>query len=216
MATLRLKFLGGLVILEDGLPILSLKSMKGQAILCYLAVTEKPFSRSALAGMFWMDMPEDLALMNLRKVLNRIKPLSAHLQIEHETLAFNKNVPYWLDVEEFEKAAADRSGIQRLEYAISLYKGDFLEGFDCDEIPSFVNWMESQRTRLRETAVDCLKTFIRRLNGQGNYPSAIQFCRQWLKIENWNEEAHYELMRLLSLTGQRSEAINNMSCAGAF
>ena len=49
MTTLELRFLGGVVIRQDGWPLVALKSQKGQALLCYLAVTGKAHSRSALA-----------------------------------------------------------------------------------------------------------------------------------------------------------------------
>lgn len=207
MTTLELRCLGALTFIEDGIPIPDLKSSKGKALLCYLAVNGKRFTRSALAGMFWMDMPESQALMNLRKVLNRLKPLSPYLLIDHDTLAFNQNALFWLDVKEFESAASAQSDVQRLQYAVSLYQGDFLDGFNSDEMPSFADWAGSQRVRLRELALTSLQNLIAHFMGQSNYPVAIHFTRLLLKIEAWNEEAHRELIQLLSLTGQRSEAI---------
>jgi DNA-binding SARP family transcriptional activator len=206
VTTLELKCLGGLVFLQNELPILDLKSTKGQALLCYLAVSGKRFTRSALAGIFWGDMPESQALMNLRKVLNRMKPLSDYLLIARETLAINPHSSYWLDVREFNAAAA-QSDIQSLQYAASLYQGDFLDGFDVDDIPLFTDWVRSQRARLREAAVDCLQTLIHHFTDINDYHAAIHFTRQLLTIETWNEEAHLELMRLLNLSGQHSEAI---------
>lgn len=196
-----------MVFLQNGIPILDFNSTKGQALLCYLAVSRKRFTRSFLAGIFWEDMPESQALMNLRKVLHRIKFFAPYLLIGHETLAFNPNTLYWLDVKEFETAASTQNDIQRWQYAASLYQGDFLDGFDNDEIPLFADWVRSQRARLRESAVDCLQTLIRVLIEQGNTLTAIHYSRQLLGIESWNEEAHLELMRLLSISGYRSEAI---------
>ena len=100
-----------------------------------------------------------------------------------------------------------QSDIQRLQYAASLYQGDFLDGFDVDDIPLFTDWVRSQRARLREAAVDCLQTLIHHFTDINDYHAAIHFTRQLLTIETWNEEAHLELMRLLNLSGQHSEAI---------
>ncbi len=207
MATLELRFLGGLRIIQDGQLLLELKSRKGQALLCYLAVTHKRFSRSALAGLFWPDMPETEALMNLRKVLNRVKPVFPLLAISRETLAFNQEAPYWLDVEEFETGVVARTDIRRLQVACSLYQGDFLDGFECDDFPLFYPWVVSQRARLREAALNGLQTLITYFPDRQNYPDAIQYARQLLTIEPWQEETHRDLMRLLALTGQRSAAL---------
>ena len=112
-----------------------------------------------------------------------------------------------MDVEEFDNASAARSDIHRLQYAASLYKGDFLDGFDDDEVPMFTDWIYSQRARLSASAIDSLQMLIKHFSDQHNYPAAIGYTRQLLTIETWNEEAHRELMRLLSLSGQRSAAI---------
>ena len=207
MKTLDLIALGGLALAQDGVPIPGLKSSKGQALLCYLAVSGKQVTRSTLAGMLWMDMPESQARMNLRKALNRLKPLCTHLLIDRETLAFDYSSPHWLDVKEFETATADQADFQRLQYAESLYHGDFLIGAEYDAMPLFSDWVLNQRARLRESAVICLQTLIRHFTNLRDYPAAIHYVRRLLSIENWSEEAHCELMRLLYLSGQRSAAI---------
>jgi DNA-binding SARP family transcriptional activator len=88
MANLELKVLGGLSLRRNGLLIPDLKTQKGLALLCYLAVTRQPASRAALAGLLWPDMPEADAHMNLRKVVFRLKPLADHLVVSRATLAW--------------------------------------------------------------------------------------------------------------------------------
>jgi DNA-binding SARP family transcriptional activator len=46
--TLQLALLGGVRIARSGTPLTNLASLKGQALLCYLAVTRRPHSRAAL------------------------------------------------------------------------------------------------------------------------------------------------------------------------
>jgi DNA-binding SARP family transcriptional activator len=57
MTSLELRFLGGLSIHQAGRPLTSLKSQKGQALLCYLALTGKAHARPVLAGLLWPEMP---------------------------------------------------------------------------------------------------------------------------------------------------------------
>jgi len=77
MAVLKIHCLGGLSFSIDNMALESLKSRKGQALLCYLAVNRKPYTRSALAGLLWPEMPEEHARTNLRKTLQRMHVLLA-------------------------------------------------------------------------------------------------------------------------------------------
>lgn len=205
--TLKLYCLGGLTFVQDSLILDDLKLRKGQALLCYLAVNRKIHHRSTLAGLLWPDMPEANALMNLRKTLNRLKPFLPYLTITRETLALNQSIPFWLDVMEFESASANRADIRQLQYAVSLYQGDFLDEFQSDDIPLFDEWVMNQRERLREIVLALQRLLVAYFTNQHLYPEAITHLRQLLKIEPWHEEAQRTLMRLLALSGQRSTAI---------
>jgi len=206
MAFLELKLLGGLSLERDGAPVPEVKSQKGQALLCYLAVSQKLATRSFLAALFWPDIPESQALMNLRKVLQRLQPLKPYLIITRETVAFDHEADSWLDVAEFERAGVPHD-ISRLQKAITLYQGDFLDGFILDDAPLFDEWVLAQRARLREMALAALQRLVAHFREEGAYATAVAYARQHLTIEPWQEEAHRELMRLLALSGQRSVAL---------
>ena len=199
MTTLELRFLGGVIIRQDGRPLVALKSQKGQALLCYLAVTGKAYSRSALAGLLWADVPEMNAQTNLRKTLNRLKPyLSDRLLATRSTLAFDRDAPHWLDVAEFEAHVSSRVDIDRLEKAIGLYQGDFLDGFYLPDAPLFDEWMLSQRVRLRGAVLRALHVVLTHFSAEGAFDTAVTYARRLLAIEPWDEEAHRDLMRLLA------------------
>ncbi len=208
MTTLELRFLGGLTIDQDGRPLTALKSQKGQALLCYLALTGKAHTRSALAGLFWPEMAEENALMNLRNVLNKLNQhLNSHLLINRQTITWSQNTSAWVDVAEFEAGLAAKSDISRLQAAVALYYGDFLEGFNLDDAPQFEGWILGQRARLREAVETTLQYLVTHFAGRGDYVTAITYARQLLAIEPWREEGHRELIRLLAVSGQRSAAL---------
>ena len=204
---LILKCLGELSFGQDDGDILNLKLRKGAALLCYLAVTSKKYSRSALAGLFWTDMPETNQRMNLRKLLNRLKPFSTYLLVTRETLSINAHACYRVDVNEFETAARNLSDIEHLEEAVRIYQGEFLEGFESDDFPLFYEWVLFQRARLRSTYLLCLQVLIKYYAEAHNHLEAIYYARLLLTSEPWHEEVHQSLIRLLALSGQRSAAL---------
>jgi predicted ATPase/DNA-binding SARP family transcriptional activator/tetratricopeptide (TPR) repeat protein len=207
MAFLEVRFLGELTIEQDGASLPEVKSQKGKALLCYLAASGKEATRPFLAALFWPDMPESNALMNLRKTLQRLRPLQSHLIITRKRVAFNQEADYWADVIEFERGTAIPKDIPRLQEAVALYQGDFLNGFGLPDAPLFEEWALAQRARLREVALGALQRLVTHFREDGAFETAIAYARQLLNIEPWHEETHRRLMRLLALSGQRSAAL---------
>ena len=209
---LRLTLLGGFTVTLDHRPVAGLTSHKAQALLCYLAVTGRAFSRPALAGLLWPDIPEANARMNLRKELARLnQALGPYLRIDRESVALDPNANCWLDVKEFE-ALLDASphqppSIEKLTAAVALYQGDFLEGFYVLNGPTLEEWTLRQRGRLRERVLHALQTLVAAYIQQAHHNQAITTLHQLLALEPWREEAHCQLMRLYAQSGQRAAAL---------
>ena len=66
----------------------------------------------------------------------------------------SKGMHFWLDVAEFKRGTAQSpvSNLQ-LETAVSLYRGEFLEGFHVRQAPKFEAWVAQQRMML-QTALE--------------------------------------------------------------
>jgi predicted ATPase/DNA-binding SARP family transcriptional activator len=104
---LRLSLLGKLHLTSGGQPLTGFVSTKAQALLCFLAVTNRPHDRQTLAALFWGDMPDTEARTSLRTVLTNLRKLVPdHLLIDRDSVAFNPNAPYWLDLEHFQASLA--------------------------------------------------------------------------------------------------------------
>src|SRR5688572_2456210 len=119
---LGLLVLGGIGVERDGVPVTGFISNKAPALLCYLAITGRPHTRAALAGIFWGEMPEMDARASLRVVLSNLRQLAGtHLAITRESVAFNRDAAYELDLERFEALLRQRDhgagGIRQLEAA---------------------------------------------------------------------------------------------------
>jgi predicted ATPase/DNA-binding SARP family transcriptional activator len=208
MDDLRIQCLGCFRPTREGDLLTGFHSGKAQALLCYLAVTGRAHSRSALAGLLWRDLSEANARANLRKILSNLRRLvGPHLAITRYEVGINHETEFWLDVAEFEAGVAPGAPIEQIEKAVSLYQGDFLYGFDVRGAPAFEEWSLSQRARLRELAAQALDILVTHFTVEHNYVTAIQHAKHLLSIEPWREEAHRQLIRLLAQTGQRSAAL---------
>ncbi|HEX6386029.1 MAG TPA: BTAD domain-containing putative transcriptional regulator, partial [Anaerolineae bacterium] len=208
---LKLALLGQLKLAYDDAPLAGLASGKAQALLCYLAVDGRPHSRQALAGLLWGELPEADARRNLRGALLKLRQVAEpHLLISHQTLAFDSDSEYWLDVAIFRRCLESRSGAPtpaQLRQAVSLYRGDFLEDFYVRQAPAFEEWVARQRAQLQELAVQAYQTLAQVGSEQGDYLAAIEDVRRALEIDPVREEAQRQLMQLLALSGQRSRAL---------
>ncbi len=218
---LSLSFLGGMQVARRGEPITGFISAKAQALLCYLAVTGQPHLRSALASLLWGDWPEASALTNLRQVLHNLRHLiGPHLIVTRHSVAFNREQPYWLDVEAFRaawqrvwtgrdepKPPFGRADWESLRQAAELYRGDFLAGFQVRDAPVFEEWALLQRERLHRQAYEVFQALAAHHAARLEYPAAIEYITRQLALEPWREEAHRYLMLLLARSGQRSAAL---------
>jgi predicted ATPase/DNA-binding SARP family transcriptional activator len=211
-AKLEISLLGTVAITLDGQEVSAQVSAKSQALLCYLAVTGRPYSREKLAGLLWGDKPEARAKANLRKSLSDLRQLSeAALIITRQTVAFNRDSAYWLDVEAFESALAEgepaSEKLQPLREAVELYRGEFLEGFSVREALGFEEWVLGERERLRQSVIQALDRLTVAYTARGEVAVGIEYTHRLLALEPWQEEAHRQLMTLLARSGQYSAAL---------
>ena len=215
---LQLALLGNPEIRLAGRPLMEFGTNKAQALLCYLVLTGRPHLRPALAGLLWGELPEVNAHNNLRKALSNLRRLvGPHLHITRQAVAFDGDLPYWLDVGAFEALAQGASstpsssqfGIEDLQQAIELYRGDLLEGFYVRQAPAFEEWQRAQRARLRELAVQALHCAIAHHThrGEAGHAAGIDYATRLLALEPWREGAHRHLMLLLAQSGQRGAAL---------
>ena len=185
-----------------------------------------PIGREKLAGLLWPEHPErnarhslNQALFDLRRVTGDRHAAPSFLLITRQTLQFNPQSDHWLDVTAFVErldaceahphrrlATCDVCN-ERLRKAVSLYRGDFLEGFSLPDSAAFEEWALLERERLQRLAVDTLRRVAECHERRGEYEEALGYTRRWLELEPWQEEAHRWLMRVLALSGQRNAAL---------
>jgi DNA-binding SARP family transcriptional activator len=157
---LQLTLLGKPAVSQGSVPVTGLVYEKSLALLCYLALTGRPHSRAALAGLLWGEATEANARGALRKSIADLRQrVAPHLTITRGQVAFDRTRPHWVDVEVFERRVSEAMGtIQRegalssvdaarLAGAVDLYQDDFLAGFYVRHAPAFEEWVLLTRER---------------------------------------------------------------------
>lgn len=211
---LELTLLGRVQLTWDGTPVVGFISSKVQALLCYLAITGRPHSREELASLFWSEMPDAEARANLRGALFNLRQLVApYLAIDRQTVAFHPSVNMWVDVARFQdriqqiETCESEDSVRSLREAVDLYCGELMQGFYVRDAPAFEEWLMAEREHLQQLAVQGLYMLAAHYLTSGEYAEAIRYTTRLIEMDPWREEAHRQLMLLLTLTGQRSAAL---------
>jgi DNA-binding SARP family transcriptional activator len=190
----------------------NLRSDKALALLAYLAFeSDRAHRREKLAGMLWPDYPESSARASLRRALADVRraigdhrATPPYLQTTRETLQFNRDSDYWLDVEAIAGLADDLAG---LEQAVAMYRGSFLEGFSISDAPSFEEWALLKKEQLERQALKMLDRLAATYERRGEYEHGQRYARRRVELEPWNEQAQRQLMQVLAFSGQRNAAL---------
>ncbi|MBN1140122.1 MAG: hypothetical protein JXM73_26365 [Anaerolineae bacterium] len=217
MARLSISTLGPIDIRLEGEPVTAFDSNKVRALLAYLAVEAgRPHFREALVGLLWPDMPDRVAytrlrnaLANLRKAIGDRQATPPHLLITREAIQFNVDSDHWLDVAAF-RASLDGGRTQdlgRLEEALSLVRGPFLEGLSVRGSAAWDDWCLGVRERLDRERLEALERLAAGYEQRGDLARALARARQQVAWATWQEEGHRRLMRLLARSGKRNAAL---------
>jgi DNA-binding SARP family transcriptional activator/predicted ATPase len=219
MAILRLSLLGSFQLTLGGEPVAGIKSNKTRALLAYLAVEgDRAHRREALAGLLWPDWPDRAAFSNLRYTLSNLRTCirdaaaePSVLLISRDSLQFNAASNQWVDVAHFMALAGEGrkdAGFEKLEAAVALYRGPFLEGFSVGDSAAFDDWAVSTREQLARELSSALHLLAERYQERGDFQQAQLHARHNLALQPWDETAHRQVMRILAMSGERSAALS--------
>jgi len=206
-AQLHISLLGTPQIQLNHAPI-ELERRKALALFAYLLVSKQAYQREALATFFFPDVDMSRALAYLRNTLWTInKGLGDNwLEIERDTIRIIPQDGLWVDIWAFEayETGTDLHGWQS---AVALYRDEFMRGFSLPDSDAFDEWQFFQSQSLRGRLNGVLEKLTRGYIAQNRYEEAIPYARRWVVMDNLNESAHRNLMRLYDWTGQRTAAL---------
>jgi DNA-binding SARP family transcriptional activator len=208
---LEIRTLGGLSIKRDGEQVSGLASRKAEALLAYLACTEREHPREVLAELLWQERTQERAMANLRVALSSLRQkLGEYITITRDMVTMNPESETWLDVVEMEKNLVpvhDADFAAQVERAVELYQGEFLAGFYLRGAFGFEEWAALERERLGQAVVQALSDLVAYDLASGSFRSGIAHANRLLALDPLMESAHRQMMLLLAASGQRGAAL---------
>lgn len=208
-----------------GQPVQGFAYDKVRALLAYLAVEQRyPHARETLGSLLWPEADSNTARSNLRKALFTLRKAiceddsSPYLIIHPDTVQFNPESDFWLDVDQLQKRLdaplkhahpqleSCDSCMQDLEEAAALYRGSFLQGMLIDSL-EFEEWLLTIREHLHTRILSAFHSLSEYYLCRGEYGLAQKYALRQVELEPYREEAHRALMQSLACSGQRSAAL---------
>ncbi|MGH7639024.1 MAG: BTAD domain-containing putative transcriptional regulator [Gemmatimonadaceae bacterium] len=204
--TLRLRTFGAVFLERDGRPLTGAHSQKRRlALLAYLAAAGKGgVPRDRLLAMLWPESDAGSARHSLSQLLysvrqdlgNDVVATDAEsVRLNHDTLGS--------DVKDFdEHVRADR-----LDDAVALHLGPFLDGFHVGDMPDLDRWIEEERARRTSACARALDRLADGAERTGDAHGAADWMRQRVFLDPADTRATLRLMRALSAIGDSEGAV---------
>jgi predicted ATPase/DNA-binding SARP family transcriptional activator len=227
MGHVTISLLGTVQILRDGRPVSNQVYAKVVGLLAYLSVeADRPHTRAFLAGLFWPEQSDERARHSLRQALSTLRRVlddqavaGSYLLAVRDSVQFNRDASYDLDVHQLLEliAACARHNhrllescpacMTRLQQAIDLHRGEFLNGFTIGDSPDFEEWVHVWRERLRHHVIKALRATAQYHEIQEALAAACDALLRLLELDPWDEATHRKVMELQWRQGNRSEAL---------
>ncbi len=205
---LRIHALGRLAVVGDAVPLAGAAAQPRRLALLALVARsgERGVSRDKAIAVLWADTDEDRARRALAQALYMLRRdlRSEELFLGTGELRLNPEA-ITSDVAEF--TGALREG--RLEHAVALYDGPFLDGFRLPGAPEFERWADGERQALAHDYEDALERLARAAGARGDRSGAIACWRKLAGLDPLNARHAIGYMEALVAAGDRAGALQH-------
>lgn len=210
MPHLYLRLLGGFDVQVSGQSGALLSIKKAQALLAYLALYPGQHQpREKLAALLWGEMTDEFARTNLRQTLAVLRKALVHKKrpcvLNAGTALCLDDAQAEIDVVRFEQCC-DQATPAALEEAITLYRGEFLEGFALDE-EAFEDWLVGERRRLNERQLQALNALLIHYMDTARHERAVDIAVKLLVLDPLQEAVHRTLIHCYQAQGRLRAAL---------
>jgi DNA-binding SARP family transcriptional activator len=218
MSNIRVFLLGHFEVSIDGRVVPGSVLHKAYELLALILLTpQRRIQRETAAALLWPGSPAEAsrkairqALWQLHQVIDAEQPAGRRLlTADNDLLAVNPVREVWLDVVDFQEAAADcrRFGLTAtdaelaaLRRAAALYRGPLLSGYYGD-------WCRDKRTYFEDLQITLLDRLSVQHEQREELDEAIDSAKAVLEIEPAHERTHRRLMQLYHQNDDRTRAL---------
>ena len=205
---LRIHALGRLAVVGDGVPLAGAAAQPRRLALLALVARsgERGVSRDKAIAVLWADTDEDRARRALAQALYMLRRdlRSEELFLGTGELRLNQEL-ITSDVTEF--TAAIREG--RLEHAVGLYDGPFLDGFRLPGSSEFERWADGERQALAHDYEGALERLARTAGARGDRSGSVTWWRKLAGLDPLNARHAIGYMEALVASGDRAGALQH-------
>jgi DNA-binding SARP family transcriptional activator len=220
MSGWKVTLLGQFTVECNRTRLVDLEARQIQELFSYLLLfRHRPQPRESLLETLWGDQSSGKARKKLRQILWRLKSTldkqtnsaGPELQIDNDWIQIFLPGNFWLDTEEFEKIVnaivgksikeLSASDLRKMQNAVNIYKGDLLEGWYSD-------WCVFERERFQTMQLTLLDKLVQTCEIQHKYELGLSYATELLRYDQAYERAHYQLMMLHFLSGNRTQALH--------
>lgn len=220
--SLRIQTLGSFCVCRGDAPIpdAAWKVQKNKTLLkILLTYRRRTLTSEQIIEWLWPDLDPEAADRDLRVAVSQLRKAlepdlprgaSSHFILTTDIgYAWNREADYWLDVEEFDRAACsalllsgalDMEALSQLEVIANLYGGDYLAE------DRYADWATAERERLRETCLALLTRLAEAYMLLRRYAESGAVCRRILAADRCRENIWRQLMLAHFYAGDQAAA----------
>lgn len=180
---------------------------QARALLYRLAGSLQAVPRQEIGFLFWADETESQARRNLNRLLSYLHaslPQGEMLLLGKNAVQVNPELVQ-SDARRFERMCTNGS-VESVQEAVTLYRGDFLEGFYLPNSPEYDFWLTEERARYERLYLSGLSKLVEAHIKAGEYLQAIPYALKCLELDSLAEEMHRSLIVCFAATGRRAAA----------
>jgi DNA-binding SARP family transcriptional activator len=185
----RICLLGKPMVYVNDIPM-NIKRKKCRGLVYFLAAENKPMGRERLQDIFWPDQDICTAPHNLNVHLYEIRRQMPNLIIsDNDYIQINPQSTIDTHLFDYSLTTEHHDG-EQLQKTLSLYQGDFLEGFSIGESVDFDNWKVNLQEYYLTLYIRGLAKSAEYYHSRGEYDKGITVLKHAIKIDPLKEELY--------------------------
>jgi DNA-binding SARP family transcriptional activator len=203
-----LRLLGGASLSDDAGPVVGQAVQRRRVgLLALLSVAPRgSMTRDKVIGYLWPESTTAEARHLLSVALHAIRRTLGEdaVQAGGDELRLNSQ-SVQTDVASFERALDEG----RLEEAVGMYAGPFLDGFYLNDAREFSEWTDGERVRLANRYASALESAADASERTGNHKQSVDFWHRRSVLDPYQARVALRLMRSLVAAGDRAGALQH-------